>query len=91
MDNIQDKTCLKFVERTAEKDFLEFNRGTECSSNVGREGNGKQRVVLGHDCFTPRTLIHEVWKNLKSFYKLFSLCMFLVFGTNKVGKTVMNT
>ena len=66
MDDIESKTCLKFVERDSQSlkqsgvDYLEFNRGTECSSQVGRQATGKQKVILGDDCYTSRTITHEV-------------------------------
>ena len=59
MNEIESNTCLKFIERDLERDHLEFIRATECSSQVGRQG-GKQKILLGDNCYTHRTITHEV-------------------------------
>jgi len=59
MDEIESNTCLKFIERDLERDYLEFIRATECSSQVGRQG-GKQKISLGDNCYTHRTITHEI-------------------------------
>ncbi|XP_057290143.1 astacin-like metalloprotease toxin 5 [Hydractinia symbiolongicarpus] len=58
----ETKTCIKFVERTNEKDYIQFFDGgfARCYSHVGRLGVGKQRISLGFGCFTTGTVIHEI-------------------------------
>lgn len=44
-----DQTCIKFVPKTDEPDYLYFDPGFGCSSMVGRMG-GQQLVTLGLGC-----------------------------------------
>ena len=67
MSDIESKTCLKFVERKTETDYVQFTPGTECSSRVGRQATGRQTILLGDDCYTSRTVTHEVNIQLVKF------------------------
>ena len=42
---IQKQTCIRFVKRTTQVDYISIYSGTGCSSYVGRIG-GKQQVSL---------------------------------------------
>lgn len=56
------KTCLKFVPRTSQRDYIEFeNKPTGCWSSVGRTG-GKQVINLQNGGCTTRigTPCHEI-------------------------------
>ena len=50
MRMLESGTCLKFVQRTNQRDYLQFYQGGGCSSMVGRQG-GAQRVSLGTGCW----------------------------------------
>jgi len=41
MEEIENKTCIRFKPREDEKDFVHFQDGKGCSSSVGRV-KGKQ-------------------------------------------------
>ena len=43
------KTCIRFKERTSEKNYIHITRGRGCSSYVGRIG-GMQEVSLASGC-----------------------------------------
>ncbi|OQV21072.1 putative Zinc metalloproteinase nas-4 [Hypsibius exemplaris] len=45
IDEIQSKTCINFVERSTEADYIRIGPGEGCSSYVGRRG-GQQVVTL---------------------------------------------
>lgn len=45
MNEIELNTCIKFVPRTYEYDFIHIWSGGDCSSAVGRQG-GRQLVSL---------------------------------------------
>lgn len=45
MNEIELNTCIKFVPRTYEYDFIHIWSGGDCSSAVGRQG-GTQFVSL---------------------------------------------
>ncbi|KAJ9458253.1 Astacin-like metalloprotease toxin 1 [Diplonema papillatum] len=58
IEEYHERTCLRFVERTSEADYIVFKTGTQCSSFVGRQG-GAQVVLLGNACGIGET-IHEI-------------------------------
>lgn len=54
----EDKTNLKFVERSFQKNYIFFTPGEGCSSHVGMQG-GRQEITLASGCSTGST-IHEI-------------------------------
>ncbi|CAK8684129.1 unnamed protein product [Clavelina lepadiformis] len=53
------KTCIRFVPRAAEKDYIKILGYDGCSSSVGRQG-GAQDLKLGEGCDARLgTIIHE--------------------------------
>lgn len=67
MDQIQlNVTCIKFVPRTTQVDYIEIVKGTGCSSYLGRIG-GKQTLTLltsnglaGSTCMIKGIIMHEL-------------------------------
>ena len=60
MRNIMDKSCIEFVPRTTEKDYVIIVNGKGCYSEIGRV-KGKQQVSLKKNgCVTVETAIHEL-------------------------------
>jgi Astacin (Peptidase family M12A) len=64
INEIQQKTCVRFTPRTIEKDYIEIVSKSGCSSLVGRSG-GKQEVSLGGSsgavhCMVKGIIIHEL-------------------------------
>jgi len=55
----QAKTCLRFVQRTTQRNYVEFYNGKGCNSYVGMIGN-KQIINLGPGCHSKSTAIHEI-------------------------------
>ncbi|KAG8192042.1 hypothetical protein JTE90_025308 [Oedothorax gibbosus] len=51
-------SCVKFVPRTDQRDYLSIVRGAGCSSHVGRRG-GKQELTLAPPCDRVTTVMHE--------------------------------
>ena len=54
----EDRTNLKFVERSYQKNYIFFTPGEGCSSYVGMQG-GRQEITLASGCSTGST-IHEI-------------------------------
>ncbi|KAK6644309.1 hypothetical protein RUM43_000576 [Polyplax serrata] len=55
----QTKTCIRFVPRTQQRDYIYILKGSGCSSLVGRNGH-KQQVSLGPGCVYKGVIIHEL-------------------------------
>jgi len=53
------KTCIQFVERNGERDYIELVK-KGCWSYVGRTGLGKQGVSLSGGCVHEYIVIHEL-------------------------------
>jgi hypothetical protein len=58
MKHWEERTGIRFVERTDEDDFVEFCPGDGCGSHVGRVG-GAQALYLAEGCATG-AVIHEL-------------------------------
>ncbi|XP_065296107.1 astacin-like metalloprotease toxin 5 [Dermacentor albipictus] len=59
MNMIEYLTCLQFVERTTEPDYIHIHPGTGCYSYVGCNG-GEQVLSLGRGCLYEGTVVHEL-------------------------------
>ncbi|XP_071548913.1 hatching enzyme 1.2-like [Panulirus ornatus] len=58
MRNYHDQTCIRFVPRTGERDYIHIIKANGCSSSVGRRG-GAQAVSLGLGCIYVGIVMHE--------------------------------
>ncbi|XP_015920499.1 astacin-like metalloprotease toxin 5 [Parasteatoda tepidariorum] len=59
MDNYHNNTCVRFVPRTDERNYVILFSGQGCYSCVGKI-NGQQRLSLGNGCHYFGTIIHEL-------------------------------
>jgi hypothetical protein len=55
----ESSTNLRFPAHTTEPNWIFFTSGDGCSSHIGMQGTGAQRVTLGEGCDTGNTL-HEI-------------------------------
>ncbi|XP_078369548.1 zinc metalloproteinase nas-4-like [Oculina patagonica] len=62
------RTCVKFVPRTEEHDYVEFQGNYGCFSAIGRQG-GKQRISVGEGCEYKGTVMHEMMHTLGFFHE----------------------
>jgi len=53
------KTCIRFKRRTNEAAYIEFRRGSGCSSYVGRIGR-RQYITLASGCWRKGIVAHEI-------------------------------
>lgn len=59
MDEIQRLTCIRFIPRTTQNDYVEYFSGDGCWSFVGKRG-GRQELSLGRPgCVYKGAVIHE--------------------------------
>src|SRR4051794_17644050 len=57
MKMIEDTTCVRFVERTNERDYVSIYKGDGCHSRLGKTG-GRQDMSLANNC-PQGTVAHE--------------------------------
>jgi len=55
----EQSTCIRFVERTNEVDYVEFAINYGCNADVGRRGD-KQIISLGDGCLHKSVVVHEI-------------------------------
>ncbi|KAM7432498.1 hypothetical protein ABFA07_017084 [Porites harrisoni] len=60
MKEWKEKTCIRFVPRTSQKNYVEFFKGDGCWSHVGCLKNGKQRISIGSFCWFHGIVVHEI-------------------------------
>ncbi|XP_015919212.1 astacin-like metalloprotease toxin 5 [Parasteatoda tepidariorum] len=68
MENYHDNTCVRFVPRTTEANYIRIFAGQGCYSNVGMIG-GQQQVSLGQGCMFKGTIVHELGHTLGFFHE----------------------
>lgn len=63
----QERTCIKFVPRSSEPNFVHFRPANGCMSSVGMIG-GQQDIGLANGCDTGR-VIHEIGHAVGLFHE----------------------
>ncbi|XP_070389773.1 astacin-like metalloprotease toxin 1 isoform X2 [Dermacentor albipictus] len=68
MDSIENVTCVRFVERTNEKDYIRIFSGRGCYAAVGHL-RGVQLVSLGQGCLYLSIVEHELLHAVGFFHE----------------------
>lgn len=68
MADIEKVSCVRFIKRTKEKDFIRLISGDGCYSIIGRDG-GQQDLSLGHGCRTKGIALHETMHTLGFYHE----------------------
>ncbi|XP_020626831.1 zinc metalloproteinase nas-6-like [Orbicella faveolata] len=56
----ESKTCITFVKRTTEKEYLWFHRGMGCWCEVGKVRGRKTWLSIGNGCEYKHVMTHEL-------------------------------
>eukprot|EP00058_Branchiostoma_floridae_P022715 XP_002608205.1 hypothetical protein BRAFLDRAFT_90354 [Branchiostoma floridae] len=59
MEEFHRRTCIRFVPRTNEQNYIHIRKSTGCHAYVGVQG-GAQEVSLGDGCLGKATIMHEL-------------------------------
>ncbi|OWF49202.1 high choriolytic enzyme 2-like [Mizuhopecten yessoensis] len=65
---VHGKTCVHFVPRTSQSDYIQISPETGCHSPVGHH-RGRGDVSLGHGCESKGTAMHEFLHVLGFFHE----------------------
>jgi hypothetical protein len=60
MNDIQSKTCIRFINRSNQVDYVRIFSGAGCYSYVGRIGGIQDLSLQRNGCIWQRTVMHEL-------------------------------
>lgn len=60
MDDLQAYTCVTFVERTHQQDYVYIVDGDGCSSHLGKIGDRQEVTLSKEGCFARGIIMHEL-------------------------------
>jgi len=61
-------TCLRFVQRRSERNYMHFYKGTGCSSPVGNFGT-RNPISLDSGCWHKGIVLHEMMHSLGAYHE----------------------
>ena len=68
MDHWENHTCIRFVPRTTQRDYVTFFPGKGCYSYIGRIG-GNQGISVGRWCLAVYIVLHEIGHAIGYFHE----------------------
>ncbi|GBN67825.1 Astacin-like metalloprotease toxin 1 [Araneus ventricosus] len=70
MEQYHKDTCIRFVPRTNQRDYIKIEKQQGCWSYVGKQPNGgAQTVSLGEGCQPLGTVVHELGHAIGLFHE----------------------
>lgn len=68
MREISSKTCLRFVKRTVEENYIKFVKNKGCWSYTGMQSGG-QEISVGNGCEAKEVIVHEILHALGFYHE----------------------
>ena len=69
MEFYRDNTCIGFVQRTSEPDYIHFFPGGGCYSYIGNIRRGRQDISIGSGCEFEGIVQHEIFHALGRWHE----------------------
>ncbi|KAJ1168015.1 hypothetical protein NDU88_008397 [Pleurodeles waltl] len=69
MQDIATMTCVTFVPRLTERDYLHIFSGTGCWSPYGKQGGAQMTSLAAGSCLKQGTIQHELMHNLGFYHE----------------------
>merc|ERR1711993_14098 len=71
INEFHEKTCIRFVARSQENDFISIIKDERCySTHIGKNPyGGKQRLSIGLGCAYKGTVLHELMHAIGFFHE----------------------
>nr|QJD38955.1 astacin-like metalloprotease [Hasarius adansoni] len=69
MQDYHSNTCLRFVPRTNERNYIKLFSGQGCYSYLGMINRGEQQLSLGNGCLYRGTIVHELGHAIGFFHE----------------------
>ncbi|XP_055010261.1 high choriolytic enzyme 2-like [Boleophthalmus pectinirostris] len=60
MSSISQYTCVRFLEKRYQRDYLHIRNFRDCSSKIGRQGGAQDLKLEASKCLRTRTIQHEL-------------------------------
>lgn len=60
MNDIEKYTCIRFLERTDQTDFVYIYSGSGCHSHMGKIGDQQELSLQKNGCFNRGIIMHEL-------------------------------
>ncbi|XP_075137718.1 embryonic protein UVS.2-like [Leptodactylus fuscus] len=60
LETFTSLTCIQFIERTTEKDYLSIYSGSGCWSSIGKIGGVQQLSLMSGGCMAKGVVQHEI-------------------------------
>lgn len=59
MNDLESYTCVRFKQRSNERDYVHITDDDGCWSHMGKIGGGQEMSLQKNGCFGRGTIIHE--------------------------------
>ncbi|KAM4018153.1 astacin-like metalloendopeptidase isoform 1-T1 [Anomaloglossus baeobatrachus] len=60
LETFSTLTCIRFIERTKEKDYLDIHSGSGCWSSIGKVGGAQPLSLMSSGCMARGVVQHEI-------------------------------